>query len=84
MIIEKLANKYMATIPTQNSKLYNVLVYLCSGKILTVQTAIQYCKTTELRVAVSRLKEYGWPIKDDWVTEGGDRFKQYYLKRGMK
>lgn len=79
MRLEQSAKRLKATIPTQGSKLYQVLWWLVIGKQLTVPKALRLCKTTELRKHVCRLRDYGWPIKDKWVKEGGDRFKVYWV-----
>lgn len=79
MKLEHRAKKLKATIPTQGSKLFKVLHGLHSGYHLTVQNCLRSCGTTELRKHISRLKEYGWPIKSEWKNTHTGRYKVYWL-----
>lgn len=61
-----------------------ILAYLLKGGRLTVQKAWRMFSTTELRRIVSRLKQKGHPIVDEWKyseTNDGRRvkFKEYYM-----
>lgn len=49
------------------------------GGRLTVQQAFWRFHTTELRKIICRLKKAGMNIADEWKTENGYRFKEYWL-----
>lgn len=60
----------------------NVLVALQNGHHLTVLTAIDLCRTTELRKIVCRLREQGHQIKK--YQRPGEKFLHYYLEEVKK
>lgn len=49
------------------------------GGRLTVQQAFWRFHTTELRKIICRLKKAGMNIVDEWKSENGSRFKEYWL-----
>lgn len=63
-----------------------ILLDLLAGKALTVQRAFYKFHTTELRKAISRLRDYGYPISDrpyrTLTADGREvEVKEYYIKK---
>lgn len=50
-----------------------ILAYFIGGGSLTVKKAWQLFGTTELRKVVSRLKDKGYPISSEWITDTSAR-----------
>ena len=64
-----------------NNDCYRVLQELIAGKRLSYKYAIDTGLSGDIRARIRDLRRvYGVPVSDEWMdTEGGRRFKEYYM-----
>lgn len=67
-------------IPDRGGQLYEILMYLQSGRRLTMAKALMELGVGALSQRIGDLKRMGWPIKSATIeTNGGARVSEYFL-----
>lgn len=61
-----------------------ILRHLQSGKSLTTFEAYELYHITTIGQRCTDLRREGHPIKDEWVSSRGKRFKRYFLEVKMR
>ena len=56
-----------------------VLQHMQKGNSITSMGAITLFRATRLADIVYKLKARGYPVQDEWIRRGEDRFKKYFL-----
>lgn len=66
------------TLPPRGTQCYEILVYLQSGKTLTVAKALSKLGVYALSQRVGELKRAGWPIRSRTLQVGPKTFVAEY------